>query len=70
MTDGRGTSSRLSEIRIRGASRSSVRTTFSGSGPTGQRPSETRRTFFPETSAAPTAARSEPYFEMEAEVLP
>ena len=60
MTEGRGTSSSRSEIRIKGASRSSVRTTFSGSGPTGQRRSETRRTFFPETSAAPTAARSEP----------
>src|SRR5215208_2253514 len=46
-------------MRIRGASHSSVETTFSGSGPSGQRLSEPRPTLSPETSAAPTAARSE-----------
>ncbi len=47
-------------MRIIGASHCSVLTMFSGSGPSGQRLSVTRQTFSPETSAAPTAARSEP----------
>ncbi len=65
-TDGRENSISSSENTIDGPSSSSRSvgvpdgTTFSGSGPMGQRRSETSRTVSPETSAAPTAARSEP----------
>jgi hypothetical protein len=61
-TDGHDSSS-SSEITIKGPSGTAGvpdGITFSGSGPTGQRRSETSRTVSPETSAAPTAARSEP----------